>query len=258
MKKKKRIWYLLLCCVILLATFMFPILLDTATGTFVEIIVGQREDRETETERNTEEMYHTLSKILDEPATEKETGESETGSEETEQETINETDPEMPYQEIETDPAIPLQNDTRNNQDNELAGLHSSRTSNAGDEWTDIGKQEGTDEKERFDRGLDAARESIALEYTENVKGGIDDFIKGREQQFEQAVSDYVYSTYDGFVSVERVNIVEAVEEDEAEISYQIELFAADGNSEIFLCTYHKQWEFYSIYPLADVQNETE
>lgn len=117
------------------------------------------------------------------------------------------------------------------------------------EEW----ERELQEEKERFWQGMLKAREEMDLEYTESAEGNIDRFISGHEEVFERDLSDYLYSLYEGLVTVNRVNIIEEVEESEGVLTYQVEVFAPDGNSEIFICSYEKLYDFYSIYPIRDM-----
>ena len=59
-------------------------------------------------------------------------------------------------------------------------------------------------------------------------------------------------------IEVQQIDVVEKVSEDEAELTYQIEIIASDGNSVLFLCCYEKEMVFYSFYSLKDVRDEEE
>ena len=59
-------------------------------------------------------------------------------------------------------------------------------------------------------------------------------------------------------IEVLLIDVVENVSEDESELTFQIDIIASDGNSELFLCSYEKELDFYSIYSLKDVRDEEE
>ena len=106
-------------------------------------------------------------------------------------------------------------------------------------------------EKAEYDAGLKQYRGSVDPEYMETYAGSIEDFINGRQKQFGDALADYLYGLYDDSYTVDRVNIIEKVREDASELSYQIEVFVTSGEqeySEQFICSYNKNWDFYSFY----------
>lgn len=106
-------------------------------------------------------------------------------------------------------------------------------------------------EKAEYDAGLKQYRDSVDPEYMETYAGSIEDFINGRQKQFGDALADYLYGLYDDSYTVDRVNIIEKVREDASELSYQIEVFVTSGAqeySEQFICSYNKNWDFYSFY----------
>ncbi len=104
-----------------------------------------------------------------------------------------------------------------------------------------------------YDEELKDYRESVNPEYTETTPGGTRGLIGNRQKQFNSAIADYVFSLYGNSVEISRVDVVEFVDEDEAEITYQIEVFTGDGSSELFLCSYNKTWDFYGIYPYTSM-----
>ncbi|MCD8397646.1 MAG: hypothetical protein LUD12_10805 [Lachnospiraceae bacterium] len=79
------------------------------------------------------------------------------------------------------------------------------------------------------------------------------DFLSGREEQFLSAIGEYIYSIYDDLVQVTRIEVIEIVRNNEEECSCQIELFTEDGNSELFICSYNKKWDYYGVYSLYSV-----
>ncbi|MCD8012443.1 MAG: hypothetical protein LUG99_04605 [Lachnospiraceae bacterium] len=76
------------------------------------------------------------------------------------------------------------------------------------------------------------------------------DFLDGRETQFLTAVGEYVYSLYGNQVSISKIEIVENVRNNDEECSCQIELFTEDDDSELFICSYNKKWDYYGVYSL--------
>lgn len=119
---------------------------------------------------------------------------------------------------------------------------------------TEMSKEEAearNQEKQEYDAALVKYRESINPEYTETYNGAKKEFIADRQEQFNDALGDYLYGLYDDNYTVNRVNIIEKVKEDASELSYQIEVFVtsdAQEYSEQFICSYNKNWDFYSFY----------
>ena len=96
--------------------------------------------------------------------------------------------------------------------------------------------------------------DNIQLELTETKIGSAEAFIGERKNQFLEAVTDYVRSLYGNSLSVSRIDVIEQVKDSETELVYQIEVFALGDQkeySELFLSSYHKEWDFYSIYPYS-------
>lgn len=277
MKKKKILYGLILCVFVVAGTILFPIGLQSATDLFVEWITQSETESEgeseTETQNEEDRRKEGVSEMVTETATQTEL-QSET---QTDQKVGLEESPDktsLPVQddpasvEYETDPPMPPQPDA----DWNISGTNipdgSYVSGSEADTNTDIPNTKPEDssenfdeeeqQKEQFTQGLEQARQEINISYSETREGNIEYFIGSRKKQFEDALSDYLYSTYEGFVEAERVDIVSFVEESEAELTYQIEVFATDGNSELFLCTYQKQIDAYGIYPLKDVTNREE
>ena len=123
---------------------------------------------------------------------------------------------------------------------------------------TEAGAETSQKQAEEMQTQLEAARRNFHPVYAETTKGGIQELIGTRKEAFSDAVSDYLYMLYGGLIEVQQIDVVEKVSEDEAELTYQIEIIASDGNSELFLCSYEKELDFYSIYSLNDVRDEEE
>jgi len=96
--------------------------------------------------------------------------------------------------------------------------------------------------------------DSMQPELTETKSGSAEAFIGERKTQFLEAVTDYVRSLYGNSLSVSRIDVIEQVKDSETELVYQIEVFALGDQKEyleLFLSSYHKEWDFYSIYPYS-------
>lgn len=107
------------------------------------------------------------------------------------------------------------------------------------------------EEKEAYEQSLIRYRKMNQPDYTETQKGALQAFIGTREDLFTEAISDYVYSKYGDSMRIKKVDIIEFVKEDDDELTYQIEVTAANGTkeySEYFISSYNKGSEFYSIY----------
>lgn len=269
-RKRKKMWYgIALFAAVVIVILILPVGLQTATDTFVDRIT--QEEPESEPETGTE--------LKSEPESASETEEETQPEPETDLEAQQglfpqtERTPETGAVEYETDPPIPSEPEGGWQGNEHLmyegtgAGAVYEKTEPATDEpaqdvqvpaQSETVSQEKLDADARFDKGLKLAREAMDITYTETSSGNIEHFIGNRTEQFENALSDYLYSKYEGFVEAERVDIVSFVEESEAELTYQIEVFATDGNSELFICSYLKEIDVYGIYPLRDVTHREE
>lgn len=107
-------------------------------------------------------------------------------------------------------------------------------------------------EEKEYEEGLIRYREEFQPDHTETKNGSLAAFLEEREVAFDQAVADYLYSLYGEDLKVNRIDLIEEVREDETELVYQIEVFAEDERmdlSELFICSYNKELDFYSLYP---------
>lgn len=282
--KKKKIWYgIALCVFAVIVTLVLPVGLETATDTFVEWITQKEPESEPETgtepESEAEPETGTEPESEPEPENALET-ETETQPEpetdlEAQQGLLPQTErtPEAGAVEYETDPPIPSEPEGgwQGREDLMYEGTGAGAVHEKTEPATEIPSQDAqvpaqseTPSKEkldadaRHDKGLRLAREAMNITYSETASGSIEHFIGSRTEQFENALSDYLYAKYEGFVEAERVDIVSFVAESEADLTYQIEVFATDGNSELFLCSYQKQIDAYGIYPYQDVTHREE
>lgn len=111
--------------------------------------------------------------------------------------------------------------------------------------------EEDANAEDSYDKKLEIYREKMSPTLSEIKEGAADAFVGDREQQFFTAVADYIFSLYGDRLSVTRIDVVELVKDNETELVYQIEVFASDGSkeySELFISSYNKEWDFYSIY----------
>ena len=111
--------------------------------------------------------------------------------------------------------------------------------------------EEDANAEDSYDKKLEIYREKMSPTLSEIKEGAADAFVGDREQQCFTAVADYIFSLYGDRLSVTRIDVVELVKDNETELVYQIEVFASDGSkeySELFISSYNKEWDFYSIY----------
>lgn len=123
--------------------------------------------------------------------------------------------------------------------------------SNKTEELPEQDEEEDSDAEDSYDKKLEKYREKMKPDLSETKAGAADAFVGDREQQFLTAVADYIFSLYGDSLSVTRIDVIELVKDNEAELVYQIEVFASDGGreySELFISSYNKEWDFYSIY----------
>ncbi|MCD8337419.1 MAG: hypothetical protein LUD18_09125 [Lachnospiraceae bacterium] len=115
-------------------------------------------------------------------------------------------------------------------------------------ESTDLAQAERLNEMEAF-----VASFQPDISISDTAADSYTDFLNGRETQFLSAIGEYIYSIYDDLVQVTRIEVVEMVRNSEEECSCQIEMFTEDGNSELFICSYNKKWDYYGVYSLYSV-----
>ena len=118
-----------------------------------------------------------------------------------------------------------------------------------------------TEKAEEDENGLLEYRKRNDPELTESENGAIEKFVSDRKGSFTDAISDHLYSQYGDAFTIMRINLAGCVKEEEDEISYQIEVYAdlkGKEYSEKFICSYHRTWDFYSIYPYQDLTDGKE
>lgn len=102
-----------------------------------------------------------------------------------------------------------------------------------------------------YEKELEAYRKKQNPQLLETQKGAADAFVAERKTEFIAAISDHIFSLYGESLVITGIELIEQVKETEEELVYQIEVFVADGEkkySELFLSSYNKEWDFYSIY----------
>ena len=115
------------------------------------------------------------------------------------------------------------------------------------------------EETTSYEAGLQRFRASFSPAYTESVAGGKEALLSDREEKLLDALAEYLYSEYQDLVTITQVDVVALVAEDEAEITGLLQLFSQDGETERYLCTYNKTYDFYGIYPYTHAESkETE
>lgn len=199
MNRKKMAGYLLLTGVIILASLLFPYVIDEISGMVVDRILMETEAGETETE----ETADTVSIQV----------------------TMEGTDKAAPG-------SVTTQNSSKTLQ-------------------TEAVDTEADDMKQ-----LEQYRHKTRPVISESVPGSSDIFISDRQETFTDAVADYIYSLYGDILKITRIDIVEMIKDDDTDLSCQIEIYAARGKeeySELFISTYNKEQDFYSIYPYNNV-----
>lgn len=108
-----------------------------------------------------------------------------------------------------------------------------------------------SEKSDSYEKELEVYHRSIQPDLSETHAGAVQEFVGERKEQFFTAIADYVFSIYGDSLSITRIDVIEQVKDDETERVYQIEVFATDGGreySELFISSYNKEWDFYSIY----------
>lgn len=111
-----------------------------------------------------------------------------------------------------------------------------------------------SDNTSSYEQELETYRKSIQPDLSETHEGTVGAFVGERKEEFITAIADYVFSIYGDSLLVTRIDVIELVKDDETEMVYQIEVFATEGGkeySELFISSYNKEWDFYSIYPYS-------
>ncbi|MCD8154393.1 MAG: hypothetical protein LUF78_06890 [Clostridiales bacterium] len=239
MDKKKIKLYIILLVLLIGASVLLPYAVNAVSDAIVGRIINHSE---TETDFDTEELLTETEDSFDSLA--------KTGTE-----TVSETElgaGETVVLGVESDSESASAADSSSETTATGSDSGSQETAQASSE----GKTEEADaaQSERLNE-MESYVSSFQPEIS--VSAGAEDsyfdFLDGRETQFLEAVGEYVYSIYDDLVSIAEIEIVETVRNNDDECSCQIELITDDGNSELFICSYNKKWDYYGVYSLYSV-----
>jgi len=263
MDKKKIKLYIILLVLLIGASVLLPYAVNAVSDAIVGRIINHSE---TETDYETEEELLTetedISDSVAETGTETELGTGDTVvlGVESDSETNEAGSGETVVDSVDTE----ISGDIQNASESASAADSSSETT-ATD--SDSGNQEAAQaSSERKTEEADAAQSERLdemetyvssfqpeISVSDGAEDSYSDFLEGRETQFLEAVGEYVYSIYDDLVSIAEIEIVETVRNNDDECSCQIELITDEGNSELFICSYNKKWDYYGVYSLYSV-----
>lgn len=134
-----------------------------------------------------------------------------------------------------------------------------------GDAQTDPASQNRTPASESVEESLQAARDAAAKELEayiaafqpdvtelETAPGGYAALVGDRVGKFRQAFAEYLYGRYGNILEIDRIELIELVSEDDTECTYQVRVYAEDGESDPFLCMYSKTYDFYGVYAMEN------
>ncbi|MCD7956778.1 MAG: hypothetical protein LUG93_13740 [Lachnospiraceae bacterium] len=256
MDKKKIKLYIILLVLLIGASIMLPYAVNAVS----DAIVGRiTKHSETETDIETEEELLTeldaVSESTEESENDSDSGETVTLSMETDAETgAKETVVNAESSEVSGDEQDASES---NLAADEAAGVQSDSANQAAAQESSEAKSEEADtaQSERLD-AMEAYVSSFHPEIIVSDAAAVDypDFSAGGEESFLAAVGEYIYSVYDDLVSIEKIEVIETVRNNDSECSCQIELFTADGSSELFICSYNKKWDYYGVYSMYSVE----
>lgn len=261
MDKKKIKLYIILLVLLIGASVLLPYAVNAVSDAIVGRIINHSE---TGADFDTEEEPQTETEDISDSGAETET---ELGTGDT---VVLGVESDLETDGAGSGEAIPDSGDTETSEET-LNASESVSPADCSSETTAIGSDSGSQEtaqasSEGKTEEADAAQSERLDEmesYVSSFQPGISvsagaedsysDFLEGRETQFLEAVGEYVYSIYDDLVSIAEIEIVETVRNNDDECSCQIELITDDGNSELFICSYNKKWDYYGVYSLYSV-----
>ncbi len=239
MDKKKIKLYIILLVLLIGASVLLPYAVNTVSDAIVGRIINHSE---TETDFDTEELLT-------------ETEDSSDSLAKTGTETVSET--ELGAGETVV---LGLESDSESASTADSSSETTAVGSDSGSQETTQASSEGKTEEadaaqsERLDEmEIYVSSFQPEISVSAGAEDSYSDFLDGRETQFLEAVGEYVYSIYDDLVSIAEIEIVETVRNNDDECSCQIELITDDGNSELFICSYNKKWDYYGVYSLYSV-----
>lgn len=134
-----------------------------------------------------------------------------------------------------------------------------------GDAQMDPASGNRTPASESVEESLQAARDAAAKELEayiaafqpdvtelETAPGGYAALVGDRVGKFRQAFAEYLYGRYGNILEIDRIELIELVSEDDTECTYQVRVYAEDGESDPFLCMYSKTYDFYGVYAMEN------
>lgn len=134
-----------------------------------------------------------------------------------------------------------------------------------GDAQTDPDGGNRTPASESVEESLQAERDAAAKELEayiaafqpdvtelETAPGGYAALVGDRVGKFRQAFAEYLYGRYGSILEIDRIELIELVSEDDTECTYQVRVYAEDGESDPFLCMYSKTYDFYGVYAMEN------
>ncbi len=134
-----------------------------------------------------------------------------------------------------------------------------------GDAQTNPAGGNRTPASESVEESLQAERDAAAKELEayiaafqpdvtelETAPGGYAALVGDRVGKFRQAFAEYLYGRYGNILAIDRIELIELVSEDDTECTYQVRVYAEDGESDPFLCMYSKTYDFYSVYAMEN------
>ncbi|MCD8397187.1 MAG: hypothetical protein LUD12_08405 [Lachnospiraceae bacterium] len=263
MDKKKIKLYIILLVLLIGASILLPYAVNAVSDAIVGRIINHSE---TGADFDTEEELQTETEDISDSGAETET-ETELGTGDT---VVLGVESDLETNEAGSGETIPDSSETETS-DETLNASESESATDSLSETTATGSDSGSQEtaqasSEGKTEEADAAQSERLdemeiyvssfqpeISVSDGAEDSYSDFLDGRETQFLEAVGEYVYSIYDDLVSIAEIEIVETVRNNDDECSCQIELFTDDGNSELFICSYSKKWDYYGVYSLYSV-----
>ncbi|MCD7957059.1 MAG: hypothetical protein LUG93_15185 [Lachnospiraceae bacterium] len=259
MDKKKIKLYIILLVLLIGASILLPYAVNAVSDAIVGRIINHSE---TETDYETEEELLTETEDISDSVAETvlEAGDTVVLGVETDSDTNEAGSGETIPDSSETETSDETLNASKSASATDRLSETTATGSDSGSQETTQASSEGkTEEADAAQSERLNEMETYVFSFQPEIvlsagaEDSYSDFLDGRETQFLKAVGEYVYSIYDDLVSIAEVEIVETVRNNDDECSCQIELITDDGNSELFICSYNKKWDYYGVYSLYSV-----
>ncbi len=217
MGREKIRFFLLLTAALLIGAFFLPFLINFASDFIVEkILEGSDTPGETESETETEELTEELA--------EKSTGKVKITGKSEEEETRGKD--EKPESTADKKKTAKEQTDGASASDEQQKAMYTYES-----------------EMQEF---IDAFHPKITI--LDTAPEAKKEFLHGEKEPFLTALGEYVYACYGEDVMIAEIEIGECVRDNEDECAYRVVLTDSNGESELFICTYDRRWDFYGIY----------